>query len=516
MRVITGDECGLLKESIPELSRRSTDPDAPATPYNAMPDVTKDGVSRIDPKEKQTRERGVVDLAWRNDAGCEQFSFAALRKNGSVELWKAAAESRNKHANYVLVQTSKNIFQQDRPNPLGLGVFCNHNRICAGDSLGNVVVLKNDSDLLEEVQTYNAYKGSKRGETLSYTRGQALNTQLATAIAFDTSHGRVAVGGRERETCLIDIHTGVQVFKTKNLPPDPQTLLQQPVWPTAIQFLHNDMNTMAVGTAYKQVRLYDVRESSKIRRPTQTTPEDLLEYRVTSLCQVSDYELVVADGAGYIYCLDLRRLGRDLKAAANKDMGRYVGPAGSVRQLKKHPTLPRLAAVGLDRMLRIYDTKKRRQLDCIYLKQRINCVLVHGDDTWDFNDATVDVVDPDDLDIDQDDVVQEYVDSDEEGSHGDDSNEDADSVSSDDSEGNDEEAVDGSHEDGGESVEDNDVELPSSHQRDSKSQCESSDNEDSESHSSETSSEESKDNSEAEEDDEDVIVVKAPKRRRRQ
>ncbi|KAL3907428.1 MAG: hypothetical protein SGILL_008880, partial [Bacillariaceae sp.] len=420
MRLVTGDECGLLKEFIPELSRKKEDPNANAKPFNSMPDVTRDGVRRIDPHEKQSRERGVVDMMWMgSDSGDshEDLSFAALRKNGCVELWRSQAENIRAHGNYSHVHTTKNIFDDDIPRPLGLGVFEKHQRICAGDMLGNVVVMKySDDDTIQgKTTTYNAYTSSKRGSTISYTPGQAINTQLATAIGFDPIQGRVAVGGRERETAMIDIETGKQLFKSKNLPPDPQTLLQQPVWPTAIQFLNQDCNVMAVGTAYKQVRLYDVRDNSKTRRPTQTTPEGLFEYRPSTLCQVDDFELVVGDAAGYIYSVDLRRLGRDLKAAANRDMGRYVGPAGSVRQLKKHPTLPRLAAVGLDRMLYVYDTKKRKQLHCAYLKQRLNCVLFSGDDSWDLESEhnVVNGIDPDDIDIDQDDLVQDYVDSDE-------------------------------------------------------------------------------------------------------
>lgn len=540
MRLITGDECGLLKECIPELSHRVRDPNAAVTPYNSMPDVTKDGVCRIDPHEKQARERGVIDMAWvdnEEEMHCQEYSFASLRRNGSIEIWKGQAEKRNQHGQYVLQRTSKNIFHDvERPSPLGLGVFQKQDRICAGDSLGNLVVLKNN-DVLDVVETYHAYKGSKRGDTISYTPGKAVNTQLATAIAFDTIHGRVAMGGRERETCLVDIQTGDSVFKTKNLPPDPQTLLQQPVWPTAIEFLNQDGNTMAVGTAYKQVRLYDVRENSKMRRPTQTTPEGLLEYRVTSLCQTSDHELVVGDGAGYIYSLDLRRLGRDLKTAANKDMGRYVGPAGSVRQLKKHPTLPRLAAVGLDRMLRIYDTKKRLQLDCIYLKQRINCVLMHSDGTWDGNGSAVDVVDPEDVDIDQDDIVQEYVDSDasdedddgneiEGGFNSADGSENEDASS--DSENDDENTEKEEKEDerlGGvnksEKVRERlkntgvDKQQESNNQSDSNKNDDEEDDDDDDNESEGSSPEESMEGSDEEDEDDEVIVVQAPKRRRR-
>ncbi|VEU38499.1 unnamed protein product [Pseudo-nitzschia multistriata] len=419
MRLVTGDECGLLKEVIPELGRKKKNPNALIQPHSAMIDVTTTGMSRVDPKEPQKRVRGVVDMVWMEEGDDFNSSFSVLRKNGSVDLWTSNIEKKKSFGQYSLQHsTANNIFgTEDSPRPLGIGVFHEQNRLVAGDMLGNIAVLdtKNE-DKYDIVQTYNSYTSNKGGSTISYTPGKMENVQLATAIAFDTARGRAALGGREREVCLTDISTGKLVFKTKNTPPDPQTLLQQPVWPTAIQFLNKDSNMMAVGTAYKQVRIYDVRENSKTRRPTSLTPEGLLDYRVTCLCQIDEHELVVGDASGDIHTIDIRKLDRRSKGPANKNLARYAGPAGSVRQLKKHPTLPRLTAVGLDRMLRVYDTNTRKQLDCVYLKQRLNCVLVHKNDNWASSDDggvfSDDDYDADDVDIDQDDVVRDYVDSD--------------------------------------------------------------------------------------------------------
>ena len=503
MRLITGDECGLLKECIPELARTPEDKYAPIKPHGAMPTVTRDGVCRIDPKELQTRSRGIVDMMFTNQED-GNFSFCALRQNGSVELWKGSADKSKHFGQYDNVYTTKNVFndlksednQHQVVRPLGIGFFAKQGRICAGDMLGNLTVSKIDSGKV--VETFNAYKTSKRGKNISYTPGNNVNKQLATAFACDSGTARVAVGGRERETTVLDLSTGTLVFKAKNLPPDPQTLLQQPVWPSAIQFL--DTNVMAVGTAYKQVRIYDVREQSKTRRPIATTPDGLLEYRVTSLCQASEYEVVVGDAAGNIYNLDIRTLGKNPKSLANKNVGRYVGPAGSVRQLKKHPTLPRLAAVGLDRMLRIYDTKTRKQLDCIYLKQRLNCVLFGADDTWEIQGNAGDGIGDDDLgDWDQDDVVQDYVDSDED----DDKNQSlAEELSDDNSQSPEEQANSGEEElDGDEKSTD----ASSVSGQNSSSDDVDSDNEELDATS---------DNDDDSEEDEE-IVMKAPKKRRR-
>ena len=89
MRLITGDECGLLKECIPELSRKEEDLNAPIKEFGAMPDVTVKGVCRIDPKERQSRSRGVIGLT-NTDADDGFLSFAVLRQDGSIDSWEGS------------------------------------------------------------------------------------------------------------------------------------------------------------------------------------------------------------------------------------------------------------------------------------------------------------------------------------------------------------------------------------------------------------------------------------------
>ena len=227
--------------------------------------------------------------------------------------------------------------------------------------------------------------------------------------------------------------TSCYLSQAKNQPPDPQTLLQQPMWTTAALFLnphtaesrHSDL--LATGTAYRQVQIYDVRQSSTTRRPVLYTPEGLklLEHRVTSLCQLPDSTtLAVGDSAGDVNLLDLRMFhwGKAFKKgrghAEEIGRGRLVGPGGSVRQLAVHPTLPMLAAVGLDRKMRTWDITKRKNVDCVYLKQRLNCVLFCDDGSWgdggdEGEDEVHDIADYDENRVE--DEVEDYVDSDEEG-----------------------------------------------------------------------------------------------------
>jgi hypothetical protein len=243
--------------------------------------------------------------------------------------------------------------------------------------------------------------------TLTHTKGARVNVDIATCLALTTSISggttalHVAVGGRERGTRLVNVETGSIVWKAKNLPPDTQTLLQRLMWTTSIQFLHGGGgeldNVMTCGTAYGQVQLYDVRASSSVRRPTSYTPDNMLSHRITSICQMGDNAniLAVGDTIGDIHLLDIRKLstGRYLSSGGSKKsnnrsggedigLGRLAGPGGSIRQLVNHPTKSNvLACVGLDRKLWTWDiTKKKKNgmkkpLDCVYLKQRLHCVL---------------------------------------------------------------------------------------------------------------------------------------------
>ena len=357
MRCITGDECGLIKECTPSL-----------LPKNGVT-TTKEGIRRLEALENASRRRGVVGLAWTEP----DAQFASLHMNGVIELW-------NCHSSYQRTLRIPNVFAGDdeKPSrPLGLGRFGHQNRnfLCACNGRGRVVVLSPDEELPEHpiVSSFSVF--DKKQEDV-----------LVTAMAVNGS--RVAVGGKDRDVVLCDLHTTKQVWKAKNLPPNPQTLLQPQVWPTAICFLQN--NIVAAGSAHRQVRVYDVRTDQ--RRPIAVTPDNRIQHRVTSLCPLDANQLAVADAAGFVLALELRKM--DLA-------GRFVGPVGSVRQLVRQET--RMAVVGLDRMLRIYDTTTRKQLHCFYLKQRLNCVLVRGEEMHRAEERDA---------LDLEDVVGDYVDSD--------------------------------------------------------------------------------------------------------
>ena len=163
-----------------------------------------------------------------------------------------------------------------------------------------------------------------------------------------------------------------------------------------------------------------------------STKQNLLEHRVTSLCQLDSNRIVVGDSAGYVHTLDLRKITNQHGRSLSASVGRFNGPAGSIRQIVKHETLPIIACVGLDRMMRTYDIKSRNQLDCVYLKQRLNCMLFCSDGTWDSQGVAVGDEDEEveaeeevevQGNIDAEDEVEDYVDS--SADEGEDSDEDS-------------------------------------------------------------------------------------------
>lgn len=123
MRIITGDECGLLKEVIPELCRPSTTSSnnnihagkarpsatsiqAAASSYGTTNveggNNQQNGIQRIETGHNiQSRERGIISLSFLpppSNSSTEQsseFNFAALRTNGIVETWNGTRITNN-------------------------------------------------------------------------------------------------------------------------------------------------------------------------------------------------------------------------------------------------------------------------------------------------------------------------------------------------------------------------------------------------------------------------------------
>lgn len=77
--------------------------------------------------------------------------------------------------------------------------------------------------------------------------------------------------------------------------------------------------------------------------------------------------VVVGNTRGQIGLLDLRK---------GVVRGCLKGMAGAVRELQCHSSLPMVASCGLDRFLCVHSLDERKLQHKVYLKSRLNCLLL--------------------------------------------------------------------------------------------------------------------------------------------
>ncbi|CAL1571304.1 unnamed protein product [Knipowitschia caucasica] len=174
----------------------------------------------------------------------------------------------------------------------------------------------------------------------------------------------VATGGRENPLKIWDLEKPLKpVFCAKNLR-DTWLDLRQPHWIRDLVF--TPKGQVLTCTAYHQVHLYD--PLTPRRRPVLETVFG--EAPLTALC-LFDHTVAVASAQGQVALMDLRKL---------QVCGALRGVTGSVRSLTQHPSLPLIASCSLDRHLRIHSLTDRRLQHKVYLKSRLNCLLMSSSD----------------------------------------------------------------------------------------------------------------------------------------
>lgn len=184
----------------------------------------------------------------------------------------------------------------------------------------------------------------------------------------------IATGGKENDLAIWDLNRPDQpIFKARNVSHDFLNL-RVPVWVTDMRFVE-PQNTIVACTGHHHIRLYDPRAQ---RRPMVSVEFD--EYPITSMdLAARDHCVVVGNARGRMALFDLRnvaQVGRDGMVHCYRG---YF--AGSIRNIECHPTLDLVASCGLDRFLRVHDVNTRVLLHKVYLKSRLNCLLI--DENWD-------------------------------------------------------------------------------------------------------------------------------------
>lgn len=178
----------------------------------------------------------------------------------------------------------------------------------------------------------------------------------------------IATGGKENDLQIWDLSKidDGPVFRAKNVAMD-SLELRVPVWITDFCFPDNaSSDKVGAVTRYGHVRLYDTKTGQ--RRPVLSI--DWPDQVLTATCATqSSNEILVGSASGQIAQFDIRMSHKGMQK-------KYRGCTGGIRSLTCHPTHAAFAAVGLDRFLRIYDINQSKPIQKVYLKSKLNQVLM--------------------------------------------------------------------------------------------------------------------------------------------
>ncbi|XP_053304510.1 WD repeat-containing protein 74 [Spea bombifrons] len=191
----------------------------------------------------------------------------------------------------------------------------------------------------------------------------------------DTQRVKVGTGGKENDLKIWDLQRPEEpIFRAKNVRND-WLDLRVPIWIRDLEFIP-ETDKIVSCTSYRQVRIYDPNSSQ--RRPVFEVLYG--EEPLTALSITSDgRSVLVGNSHGNIGVIDLRK-GRLLHS--------LKGCAGSIRSIQCHKSMSLVASCGLDRFLRIHHINEKELLHKVYLKSRLNCLLLTSCDKWEEEDVS--------------------------------------------------------------------------------------------------------------------------------
>lgn len=335
LRALTFDALGLIKviqvqgeKGLPEVVDRWGQPD----PDRAIL-VTSLSSDHENPRLGVARKNRVVDiLDPRNGAVCGSCEVGSTDPSQSVN-------GRRPDNDPII---GLHVFRKDRANKF---LECTEK--------GNAIIRSFKTDVDMTSMALDSPAGWKICGS-----GSVLCCQV------DGTEKYATFGGKGVELNLWDLEKGSKSWTAK-APPRDSIGLFAPTWVTAVTFLSKeDHRKVVIGTSQHQVRLYDIAAQ---RRPILSF--DFREYPIKVVKEDLDgYTVFVGTGSGDLASFDTR---------TGKLLGSFKGKcSGSIRSIARHPELPVVASCGLDRYLRIWNTKTRELLAAAFLKQQLTSVVI--------------------------------------------------------------------------------------------------------------------------------------------
>jgi len=175
----------------------------------------------------------------------------------------------------------------------------------------------------------------------------------------------LVAGGQGSLAQLINLETGKEIWKARNVPHDFLDM-EVPIWDKDIDWVNANKNVFVAVTAHHEVRLYDARAQ---RRPVMNVPVGEKPFKCVRTNPLNNNIIITGNASAAMNLLDIRK--------SCLLLGSFKGIAGSIRSISCHPTQHYIAAVGLDRLLHVFDSRpnSRKPIERAYVKQRLNKVI---------------------------------------------------------------------------------------------------------------------------------------------
>lgn len=400
MRFLTGDDTGILKWVRVEAQK-----------------VEKFGGPR-------RRGDAVERLCWAGPAGEElrETRVAVGYASGAVEAREVASGavlgSFNLGANIRCLSPIDNDLLAVSKDGAGSIVanWCAEDFPSAGSEGGDGSRSKESREGAAEDAEEAAQEGAGHGNTEEQEDGPDMRRfkllAPVTAACLDPlGSKRLAFGGGENDVKIFDVARGEVTWKAKNMPEN-YLCLRIPIKLSSLQWateMAPSRSLLLVGTTDGKVRLYDVNAQ---RRPLfelqighksgqgtggyTGTGDDLarpVNCSMVAKTHDGSWSIFMGNTMGVLREYDLRKLsscqacpikpGRKSHldwAAKQLPLRRgYRGIMGAVRDIDVHSSGSVLAAVGLGRFAFVFETKRKKMISKVYLKQKLCSVLLSSE-----------------------------------------------------------------------------------------------------------------------------------------
>jgi len=376
MRFLVGDETGIVKSVRVEAQK----------------------VEKLGPRRRETLETGAagygdsVDrLCWAGPTGGREARFAAGFGSGTIEMRNATTGA------VIATATTK-------PGIKAMEALGSN--LLAVSACGAARIVKEwcgDADPADEEEE------QEEGVPTPSGRGFTLPGPVSSARLDPLDHSRLVFGGGENDVKIWNVEREEVMWRAKNVRED-SLCLRVPVKVSTLQWatqLAPSRSLLLCGTVDGKIRLYD---SSAQRRPlyeiivgfggvgagsggyTGTADDMGRPLLCSAIAPNRDgaWSFFVGNTVGVLREYDLRMLPKSKSAeippgrkSHNRWSARqmpfrrgYKGIMGSIRSCELHSTGSALVAAGLGRFAYIFDTKRKKMMSKVFMKQKLCCALM--------------------------------------------------------------------------------------------------------------------------------------------